>query len=648
MNVVFGPGGTVSQAGLSRCAFAQWFRRISFACLLTTTISAHADGVVHVTDAGASSPTTCTLAQAIATANVANNAGIVGANIGSATVNLGICGAPPSFPAAGTNALLVEVPVITLTTIDNYWYGPNALPPIASAITIVASSGAGALVASHTGDPTPLTANAFRFFYVSGGLAGELPAGSLTLVNMILQGGYAKGGDSGTGGGGAAMGGAIFNQGALALTNVSLIGNHAQGGGAGVTGGQAGGGMGQDGGLSEGGGFGGAIGGSYGGSGSAGNGIGSGGGGGGFVSGSDGGFDPTKGAPGGGHGGLGGSGGSPGGAPGDGGGGGGGGSFTVGNSGGRFGSGGHNENSGESYGGGGGVGGGGAVLGGGGGFGGGGGALGGGSGGFGGGGGGGTGGFGAGYQTGAPATGGAGMGGAIFNHVGSVFLLNVTAIRNGANGGAGDASCNPACGGSGLGAVLFNLNGAVTIDFSTLAGNVLARNNGRTGSFGPEDGTVYSLAYGNKIQDGTASSASLTINNSIVHGTHADGGAGNDVLVNVVDGAQANSSSVVYKGKNFVQFSANLGSVTQTGNSPTQADPLLGSLSLYGTVHLPVLPIGSNSPAYNTATSCLNTDLALVGLDERGATRPQFAQCDVGAYEFDGDYIFANDLDVVL
>jgi len=28
--------------------------------------------------------------------------------------------------------------------------------------------------------------------------------------------------------------------------------------------------------------------------------------------------------------------------------------------------------------------------------------------------------------------------------------------------------------------------------------------------------------------------------------------------------------------------------------------------------------------------------------DARGAARPYAAQCDVGAYEFDGDYIFAN------
>ncbi len=114
----------------------------------------------------------------------------------------------------------------TFSQIDNYWYGPNALPPIQSAITI---NGHGAVLqAVHVGDPEPATANAFRFFYVSGGM--ESPAGSLALQNLTLRGGYAKGGDSYAGGGGAGMGGAIFNQGTLALGAVALIANGAQGG----------------------------------------------------------------------------------------------------------------------------------------------------------------------------------------------------------------------------------------------------------------------------------------------------------------------------------------------------------------------------------------------------------------------------------
>src|SRR5262249_37062953 len=149
---------------------------------------------------------------------------------------------------------------------------------------------------------------------------------------------------------------------------------------------------------------------------------------------------------------------------------------------------------------------------------------------------------------------------------------------NVARGGSGSVETG---GGSGLGGVLFNLNGTVTIDFSTLAGNSLAGNNGRADSGGPEDGTVYSLSYGNKIQDGTASPASLTINNSIVHSTQTDGGRQSDVSVNVLDGNNTNTSSVIYAGKNFIGQSYTVSGVTQTGTSPSTGDPLLGSLSLY-------------------------------------------------------------------
>jgi len=633
---------------ICRGASNRWLARTFAAGLLATGISANA-GVIYVTDAGTPSSTTCTLAQGIAAANAANNAGVVGAAIGSATVELGTCVNTPSVPTAGENILSVSVSPIMLTTIDNYWYGANALPPIASSITIAHTTPILTLIASHTGDPTPATANAFRFFYISGGFAGELPGGALTLLNATLQGGYAKGGDSGFGAGGAGMGGAIFNQGALTLTNVSLIGNTAKGGsinGNDLT--LGGGGIGQDAPIGypwNGGGFGGGLGTSYGGSGGGGNpNFLGGGGGGGFITGSNGGT-VTVGLGGGTGGGLGGLGGN--GyyytvavAAGDGGSGadanngsGAGGSF--GNGGGPGGS--------SGGGGGGGVGGGGGGQGGGGGFGGGAGWFHA-EGGFGGG-GGFTAGFGGGNSGSDVGGAGAGMGGAIFNHTGTVALLNVTANGNAARGGTAVSSCTQAaCQGSGLGAVLFNLNGTVTIDFSTLAGNVVAGTNAHADALGPEDASVYSLAYGNKIQDGSASSASLKIHDSIIHGTHADAGAGNDILVNIVDGTHANASSVVYTGKNFVQFSTNLGTVTQTGSSPTQADPLLGALSIYysSTYALPVIPIGSNSPAYNTATSCLDNNNAAVGFDERGATRPYAALCDVGAYEFDGDYIFAN------
>lgn len=622
-------------------------------------IAAHADIVVNYD--GPPSANTCTLAQAINLANAAS--GSIPANYGS-TTPVGNC----EGAAAGTNVITLDhLPTVTLTAIDNFWYGPNALPPIASNVAIVASGARTTIRAVHAGDPTPATASAFRLFYVSGGM--QLPAGALSIDNVVLQGGYAKGGDTSSGGGGAGMGGAIFNQGSLTLTHVVLKGNTARGGSVSGSGGSGGGGMGQDSVGGNGGGFGGSLGGSFGGSGSAGTNSeagGGGGGGGGFLAGNNGGTASKNGAAGGGKGALGGFGrsyasGGIGGAAGDGGGGGAGYGFLAGGNGGDFGSGGISPAIGAG-GGGGGIGGGGAANygaggGGAGGFGAGGGGFisapngGGGGGGFGGGcgmGGISCSGFGGGHDIHTLyASGGSGMGGAIFNHAGSVTLRNVTATGNAARGGAGHI---PAGDGSGLGAVVFNLNGDVTIDFSTFAGNALSGDNGGADDIGAQDGSVYSLAYGNKIQDGGTSNASLTINNSVVRSTAGDGGADDDVVVNVVNGSFANTSAIVYHGVNFIHAVRKAAGVAQSGVAPNALDPLLAPLSLWtGDANTnanptPAIPIGANSPARNAAPACLEADGSTQIIDDgRFATRPVGAQCDVGAYEYDGDYIFAAD-----
>jgi len=255
-------------------------RHLAIACLLAAGATrSHASSIV-VHDTGAPSVSTCTLAQAINAANAASNvnASGYGSNSGS-----GNCSAAADFSFDITFDAALP-PTIVLDGIDNYWYGRNALPPIATDIHIIGADAGTTLQAVHTGDPTPDAAHAFRFFYVSGGLDGQIHdnaaqpvAGTLTLENIVLQGGYTKGGNSRFGGGGAGMGGAIFNQGTLKLFDVALIGNVAQGGGYDPLGPAtlyAGGGMGQDaqsGGV--GGGFGGSLGGTYGSPGGDGTGV---------------------------------------------------------------------------------------------------------------------------------------------------------------------------------------------------------------------------------------------------------------------------------------------------------------------------------------------------------------------------------------
>src|SRR5204863_3361763 len=110
-----------------------------------------------------------------------------------------------------------------LNAVDNDWYGPDGLPAISSDVTI---EGNGAVIARDSAGPK------FRFFYVSGGVSG-LAAGALTLHNLTLSGGLAKGGDSNIGGGGLGAGGAIFNQGLVNLNGVTLANNEALGGSSG-------------------------------------------------------------------------------------------------------------------------------------------------------------------------------------------------------------------------------------------------------------------------------------------------------------------------------------------------------------------------------------------------------------------------------
>ena len=613
----------------------------------------HAQANIVVTSSGNPSSATCTTAQAI---NAANNAN----GVNSLARDAGNC----AGAAAGANTISFAAPLqgttITFSQVDNYWYGPNVLPPIQSIITL---EGAGTTL--------QISGVTARFFYVSGGF--ESPLDALTLHRLSLTGGHAKGGDSGSdgsdatgGGGGAGMGGAIFTQGFVTLNAVTLNGNTAQGGRSfvGITGG--GGGMGQDSQGQNGGGFGGQLpglsGASSGGIGSSpANGSGGGGGGGGgflsFANGAN--ATSHNGAAGGGYGALGGAGkgginNDVGGQGGDGGGGGIGdraglNGVGIGGMGGGFGQGGlagSGIDTGFGGGGGGGVGGGGGfgnnyfTFGGhpgGGGFGGGGGEDGGG-GGFGGGGGnnngtgGGAGGFGGDEGVGLGGD-GAGMGGAIFNHTGTLSLTNVTLIGNAANGGSNNVSNFPD-NGSGLGSAIFNLNGAVQINFSTIAQNSVSGSNCCGAAEGQRDGAIYSLAYGNDISSNGASTASLTIANSIVYGNT---GGFTDVVNNAVPGSgpqsYLNAATLTFAHSNIVGTYSNFGKFGTFGSGndpPIVADPqLVYPLAANGIANVPLtLALAPTSPARGKATCD-----ASVSTDERGRPRTVPPGCDLGAFQ---------------
>jgi hypothetical protein len=157
--------------------------------------------------------------------------------------------------------------VYEIDAIDNYWYGPNGLPEIDFALEI---EGRGATIRRRsTGQCSELTAAPFRLFYVAGALSPGLNPGSLTLRNLTLAGGFARGGAGGAaqirdpsngpgvyggGGGAAGLGGAIFVHGNVVLSAVSVLDSCARGGNGGLGGaelkycGGGGGGMGGEGG----------------------------------------------------------------------------------------------------------------------------------------------------------------------------------------------------------------------------------------------------------------------------------------------------------------------------------------------------------------------------------------------------------------
>jgi hypothetical protein len=569
---------------------------------------------------------------------------------------------------------------------DFDWYGPNGLPAIDNDITI---NGNGATIMRDPSAPD------FRLFYVSGGYSG-LPLGTLTLQDVTLEYGLAKGGNGFKGGGGGlGAGGAIFNQGTLNLTDVTVANNIALGGdgGSNTTGDQnggGGGGMGSDAdGSGDGGGFGNFPSGVYGGLGGSG-GYEHGGGGGGFRPGDDG-NSPNAG-DGGGMGDLGGAGGeiyldpSKGdGLAGDGGGGGLGGEasvvdhYNLSATGGNFGFGGTYVST--DGGGGGGVGGGGAggggdgfiehdtgrnglsrPGGGGGGFGGGGGAHSG-VGGFGGGGGDdGPGGFGGGGGGGMPGGGGggAGLGGAIFN-MGDVGILagcglvsatDCTLTSNAAYGGQGGDGAidsfggygHAGHGGSGFGGAIFNLDGLVSLADSTVDANTVT--GGLDGTvFGAsvfqgyalaDGGAVYNLAYGNFISSGGPTGAELGLYNSIL----ADSTGGSDLAANVQNGNGTNHAEVVGS-TNLVEHKHIMGSATLDPGVIIKnlqgVSPGLGPLRNNGGL-TPTMALGFFSPAFGKGDPKVYPQPTT---DQRGLQRVVDGHLDLGAYEVqDRDVIF--------
>ena len=364
-------------------------------------------------------------------------------------------------PGSGDDTIVFDASLagatITLTSNDDTAFGPSALL-VSSTITIDGSNAPG-LAISQSGTR--------RLFYVNS-------SGNLTLQNITLSGGVARGFNGGrsrrggAGGGGAGMGGAVFNEGTLSVLNSTLTGNTAQGGhgggifppGANPLGGGGGGGTAGRGNDATHGGTGGAGGGGGGGGGQGGNGGFGGGGGGGSGKTTDpSGFNGGTGGVGGGGGGGGSCSSCPhSGTGGDGGAGG------LGGGDGHYAAGNHGLN----------------VPGGGGG-------------------------------------GGGGLGGAIFNKEGIVILRNSTISGNTtAGGGSGSDGFL----GMGLGGGIFNFDGTLTSQNVTINENTADQGGG---IYNHGDGATATATINNTI----IANSNTATNDFVADGMSSTSGAGN-------------------------------------------------------------------------------------------------------------------------
>jgi cysteine-rich repeat protein len=596
---------------------AFWMRRTSFisasALLLATGASAATLTVNSAGDDTIAADGLVTLREAIlaAEADAATDLGDVGS--GADTIVFA-----PALTGAGDAT-------ISVAAMGDASFGLAAFL-VTTEIAIAGPAGDDGVAIARAADISPLPS--LRLFTVA-------PTGSLSLANLTLSGGSAvggAGGDSthpellgGAGGGGAGLGGAIYNRGALATLRCTISGNLAKGGNGGratdgstalmtqLVWGSAGGG-----GLS---GAGAAVisaegGGGGGGSLSAGavavGSVGGDGGGDGAGGGAGGSGENVAGAAGGAGGGGGGGGGKAnGGAGGVGGGGGGAGSAPSGV-----------PNSGGAGGFGGGGGGGGFSPG---------------DGGFGGGagsnhavfdaadpgyGGGAAGGGWSYYVVDASAGvhdaagaggGGAGLGGAVFNHGGTVRIDQSTFSGNQALAGLGGyAPPAHAAGqsGSALGGAVFDLNGSVEITDSTFAGNAA--------QLGPD---LYVLAHG------AASGIAVADAGATLSGVILASSGGRNAVFEAFFGAGAPGALALDASEPNL-FSAGVdtfGSFDASG--VVVADPELAALADNGgptRTHAPLYP---GSPAVDAGSA------PGAGLDQRGEVRPSGPAADLGSVE---------------
>lgn len=224
--------------------------------------------------------------------------------------------------------------------------------------------------------------------------------------------------------------------------------------------------------------------------------------------------------------------------------------------------------------------------------------------------------------------GGGGMGGAIFNDVGTVTLINTTFFGNTASGGFGGGVGSSV--GSGYGGALFNYNGLLTLDFVTLSGNAVSAGPDSFGTSANADGgAIYSLGDSQVLCESgdnpcpKGSSAKLKLNHSIA----ANSSGGKDVVIAIRGDGVTTSDGV----GNLVMTRSGFAGTGTNDAVLSTANPSLGALATtYSATNgfgLTMVPQVASQAIDRIA--CPN----LPATDQRGVARPQGARCDIGAAE---------------
>jgi hypothetical protein len=208
---------------------------------------------------------------------------------------------------------------------------------------------------------------------------------------------------------------------------------------------------------------------------------------------------------------------------------------------------------------------------------------------------------------------------------GVVQITNCTLTGNSARGGAGSSALH-SNGGSGYGGALFNLDGAVTLNDDTLARNTVTGGSSLSGSRGKAaGGAVYNLAFGNQIQSGGATSATLVLFNNILSTTRG----GPDLASNAINGNNPNTAAITGS-SNLVQTRNLTNTSLAIGVITVIADPELGPLQNNRGPTPTMAILTANSPAHGIGNAGVPS---LPSTDQRGLPRTVKGRLDLGAFE---------------